>query len=250
MYLNATVTEAAGGSGVVAKGLRHATKDKTVDGAVVLGQERTEERREQERDSAALPEVIVMASGNLGLVSFPTLPGRVTLERIQERYPGLLPTLRAHPGIGFVLVRSEAHGAVVLGARGTSYLDEGRIEGDDPLAPFGPDAARKVKRTDSFDHCADLMINGAYFADVDEVAAFEELVGSHGGMGGAQEHAFVLVPSEPYSFSDVHVAELAARFPAAAVVRVDGEDLFWWGIRTPGARQRLAAALAGHPEPR
>jgi uncharacterized membrane protein YvlD (DUF360 family) len=196
MYLNATVTEAAGGSGVVAKGLRRATKDKTVDGAVVLGREREEEDRAREQDSKALPEVCVMASGNLGLVSFPTLPGRVTLERIQERYPGLLPTLRAHPGIGFVLVRSEAHGAVVLGARGTSYLDEGRIEGDDPLAPFGPDAARKVKRTDSFDHCADLMINGAYFADVDEVAAFEELVGSHGGMGGAQEHAFVLVPSE------------------------------------------------------
>lgn len=195
MFLNATVTEAAGGSGVVAKGLRRATKDKTVDGAVVLGGERAE-ARQQERGARALPEVVVLASGNLGLVSFPALPGRVTLERIEERYPRLLPALRAHPGVGFVLVRSEARGAVALGARGASYLDEARVEGEDPLAAFGPHAAWKVRRTDGFTHCADLMINGAYFPDVDEVAAFEELVGSHGGLGGDQEHPFALVPSE------------------------------------------------------
>jgi len=27
------------------------------------------------------------------------------------------------------------------------------------------------------------------------------------------------------------------------VAIVDGQDLFWWGIRTPGAADRLAAAL-------
>jgi ABC-type hemin transport system substrate-binding protein len=50
----------------------------------------------------------------------------------------------------------------------------------------------------------------------------------------------VLVPSEPYAFSDAHVADLAAAFPTAAVLRVDGQDLFWWGVRTPGAVARLA----------
>ncbi len=53
----------------------------------------------------------------------------------------------------------------------------------------------------------------------------------------------VLVPSEPYSFTDAHVAELADAIPTARTVRVDGEDLFWWGVRTPAARLRLAAAL-------
>lgn len=196
MYLNATVTEAASGTGVVAKGLRRATKDKTVDGAAVLGSERDDEQLQRRGERKAPPEVSVVASGNLGLVSFPTQPGRVTLERIQERYPSLIPALRNHPGVGFLLVRSDADGAVVLGARGANYLDEGRVGGDDPLGPFGPHAARKVKRTDGFAHCADLMVNGAYFDDVDEVAAFEELVGSHGGMGGEQEQAFALVPSE------------------------------------------------------
>lgn len=53
----------------------------------------------------------------------------------------------------------------------------------------------------------------------------------------------VLVPSEPYTFTDAHLAELSAALPAAAVQRIDGQDLFWWGIRTPGALARIAAAV-------
>jgi hypothetical protein len=93
-------------------------------------------------------------------------------------------------------VRSERHGALVVGARGTLYLDEGRVEGADPLAAFGPNAAAHVRRTDGFAHCPDLVVNSTYWADMDEVAAFEELVGSHGGMGGPQSFPFVLFPSE------------------------------------------------------
>jgi hypothetical protein len=135
-----------------------------------------------------------MASGCLGLVSFPREPGRVTLERLGERYPGLVPALLEHPGIGFVLVRSEARGAIVLGARGTHHLDEERVEGEDPLAPFGANAAAHVRRTDGFAHCPDLVINASFSPDTEEVAAFEELVGSHGGMGGSQSFPFVLFP--------------------------------------------------------
>ena len=136
-----------------------------------------------------------MASGNLGLISFPREPGRVSLERIEALYPGLLPVLGNHPGVGFCLLRSESHGAVVIGAEGTNYLDEGRVEGIDPLLPFGPNAARHVKRTDGFAHCPDIVLNSTYWDETDEVAAFEELVGSHGGMGGEQSHPFALFPS-------------------------------------------------------
>jgi hypothetical protein len=118
------------------------------------------------------------------------------LEQIEARWPELLPTLREHPGIGFVLVRSERRGATVIGARGTAYLDEGRVEGEDPLAPFGPNAALHIRRTDGFPHCPDLVLNSTYWSETDEVAAFEELVGSHGGMGGGQSFPFALVPSE------------------------------------------------------
>ncbi len=53
----------------------------------------------------------------------------------------------------------------------------------------------------------------------------------------------VLVPSEPYDFTDAHLGELRGGFPGARIVRVDGQDLFWWGIRTPAAVRRLAGAL-------
>jgi ABC-type Fe3+-hydroxamate transport system substrate-binding protein len=51
----------------------------------------------------------------------------------------------------------------------------------------------------------------------------------------------VLAPSEPYPFGARHVAELAQ---VAPVELVDGKDLFWWGVRTAGARERLAQRLA------
>jgi ABC-type Fe3+-hydroxamate transport system substrate-binding protein len=55
----------------------------------------------------------------------------------------------------------------------------------------------------------------------------------------------VLAPSEPYPFKERHRAELAN---VASVVFTDGQDLFWWGSRTPAALARLrelAATLAG-----
>ena len=61
----------------------------------------------------------------------------------------------------------------------------------------------------------------------------------------AQAPELVLVPSEPYEFSASHLAELQEAIPNATIVRVDGRDLFWWGIRTPAAIRRLAAVTSG-----
>jgi ABC-type Fe3+-hydroxamate transport system substrate-binding protein len=55
----------------------------------------------------------------------------------------------------------------------------------------------------------------------------------------------VLAPSEPYPFKERHRTELES---VAPVVFVDGQDLFWWGSRTPAALarlQQLATSLAG-----
>jgi uncharacterized membrane protein YvlD (DUF360 family) len=178
-FLLASVTEVAEGPGLVGRAARFLHR-----------------RLSSRRPSAGPPpEVVVMASGCLGLISFPREPGRLSLERIAALYPQLVDGLRHHPGIGFLLVRSENHGALVIGAEGIHYLDEGRVEGRDPLEPFGPTAAAKVRRTDSFEHCPDIVLNSTYWPEEDEVAAFEELVGSHGGMGGSQSRPFVLYPS-------------------------------------------------------
>jgi ABC-type Fe3+-hydroxamate transport system substrate-binding protein len=51
----------------------------------------------------------------------------------------------------------------------------------------------------------------------------------------------VLAPSEPYSFKPFHLAVLAE---VAPVVPVDGQDLFWWGVRTAAAGPRLRQAIS------
>ncbi len=61
----------------------------------------------------------------------------------------------------------------------------------------------------------------------------------------AQRPDLVLVPSEPYEFSESHLAELHEAIPTATIVRIDGRDLFWWGIRTPAAIRRLAVVTSG-----
>jgi uncharacterized membrane protein YvlD (DUF360 family) len=190
-YLSASLTEASAADSAPGRALGAATRRHRVDGAVQLGEGAAGASGENE-----LPELSVMASGCLGLVSFPREEGRVTMEHIEARWPALIPALREHPGIGFFLVRSEQHGATVIGPRGVHYLDEQRLEGEDPLAAFGPNAASHVKRTDGFAHCPDIVLNSTYWSETDEVAAFEELVGSHGGMGGGQSFPFALVPSD------------------------------------------------------
>jgi hypothetical protein len=55
--------------------------------------------------------------------------------------------------------------------------------------------------------------------------------------------ALVLLPSEPYPFAQRHIAEVARSFSDARIVLVDGQDLFWWGIRTPMAIERLRDVL-------
>lgn len=196
----AVVAETAGsdeGRGQLTAGLAELGTRSTVTGraAKAIADQRGEaDARKQLPEGELPPEIAVMASGNLGLISFPREEGRVTLERLEAERPGLLDGLRGHPGIGFVLIRSAEDGAVVLGPRGRHLLDRGVVEGEDPLAPYGPRAADHVRRTDAFPHCPDVVVNSTYWPETDEVAAFEELVGSHGGLGGAQSQPFVLHP--------------------------------------------------------
>ncbi len=192
-YLNATVSEASSEDSLTGRTIRKASRRKTDRGE--FGPDSSGRREDaSEGGGGEVPELSVMASGCLGLISFPREPGRVTRERLDEIHPELIDSLRNHPGIGFILVRSETDGPVVLGPDGVNYLAAGRIEGRDPLARFGPNAAAHVRRTDSFPHCPDLVLNSTYWSETDEVAAFEELVGSHGGMGGSQSYPFVIHP--------------------------------------------------------
>jgi uncharacterized membrane protein YvlD (DUF360 family) len=148
----------------------------------------------QSGESVEDRDVIVLASGNLGLIYLMDAPRRLCLEDINERHPHLIDALRKHPHVGFLLVRSRERGPLVLGARGTRYLDGNAVEGEDPLAPFPPGAASHLLRTDGFENVADIMVNSFYDPDLEQGCAFEELISFHGGLGGPQTEPFILHP--------------------------------------------------------
>ena len=168
-----------------------------------VGEATGRSQEESGEEEVAGSEVIVLGSGNLGLVYLMAEPRRLTLEEIDELHPELIGALRGHPHVGWLLVRSAAHGALVLGPEGEHRLADGQITGRDPLAAFSPTAPLHLARTDGFEHVADIMVGSFYDPDLDEGCAFEELISFHGGLGGAQTEPFILhppgleVPAEP-----------------------------------------------------
>jgi hypothetical protein len=144
---------------------------------------------------AAAPgeQFLVFGSGNLGLVWVAGERHRLTLQELTDRWPALLPGLVAHPGVGFVVVETADHGPVVLGAAGEHRLRDGIVTGVDPLRRFGPDAPAFVLRAATMPEAPDIYVN-SLLDELGEVAAFEGLVGCHGGLGGWQDRAMVVHP--------------------------------------------------------
>ena len=140
-------------------------------------------------------ELIVLGSGNLGLIYLTQWKQRLNYEEIVMIFPDLIPGLVKHSGIGFILVNSISNGGMVIGQDGIYYLDNDEIVGENPLKGFGKNAARHLRRENSFKNMPDILVNSFYDEKHDEVCAFEELVGSHGGLGGDQTHPFILYPS-------------------------------------------------------
>jgi len=190
LRINALLTDVSREDSSGGKLMSLATKNRTKDGTVNFGPKGQPEGRGKERS-----EAIVLASGNLGLIYFVAWKERMSLEAINRAFPGLIPGLLKYREIGFLMVRSEAHGPLIIGSKGIRHLRDGTLEGDDPLAGFGANAAKHLCFEDSFTNCPDILINSHYWAETDEVAAFEELVGSHGGLGGPQSKAILIYPS-------------------------------------------------------
>jgi hypothetical protein len=140
------------------------------------------------------PDLVVCASGNLAQLYFPIEDGRLALEDIERRYPGVLARVIEHPAVGCVLVRSSAEGALAISRAGRLRLDRDELEGEDPLAPYGPLAAPSLRRLDGFSNVGDIVLLSTVNPSTAEVISFEDLVGCHGGLGGAQSDPFILYP--------------------------------------------------------
>lgn len=149
-------------------------------------------------------DIKVLASGALGLIYFTKYKHRLTLEEIDKLYPDLINELVAHPYIGFVLVNSKKSGGIVIGPDGEYYLKTDKVVGKNPLENFGPNAAMHIKRSHGFNNVADIMVNSTYDPVMNEVHAFEELLGSHGALGGDQNFPFILFPNGWY-YPEKHI---------------------------------------------
>ncbi len=188
-FVNSFLSEITRSKGVGPTVARAALAGSTTDGVVDLDHEEIPPPADEST-------IAVVGSGNLGLVWFTGHDHRLTVEELEDLHPELVATLAAHPGVGVLMVRSSKHGAVAFGPKGVRYLDEDRVEGEDPTTIFGEHTIMSLKREDAMTHAADLLLLSEYDPVMGEVAAFEELIGSHGGLGGFQTRPFILHPVE------------------------------------------------------
>ncbi len=203
-------------------------------------------------------DVIVCATGNLAHVYFDFVPRKATLGELNSAYPGMVNALIAHEGIGFVVVHGDDGEALVVGKHGQRHLVTGEINGEDPLLPYAVGStppvnkrsrgaglsgqapvdvrAWQVRRLAEFPNAGDLIINSTLYAD-GTVAAFEELIGNHGGLGGEQTDSFILHPAAmavppTRTSADFH-AILAGRRglpPAAAPESTQPDEVDPWSF--------------------
>jgi hypothetical protein len=158
---------------------------------------------DQSAEAATTAAISVLGSGNLGLL-YVHSPVRLTLEDLQERWPALVPGLCAHEGIGFVAGLDSAGVPWVLGEKGRVRLDTGNVVGQDPLEPYGDHSAQMLRRAVVMPEAPDLYVNSRVTDITLDIAAFEPLVGAHGGLGGWQDRAVLLTPR---ALADVLPAE-------------------------------------------
>jgi uncharacterized membrane protein YvlD (DUF360 family) len=189
--------------------------------------------------------VTVCGSGNLAQVYFDLYPRKITLNELNAAYPGLVDALVGHEGVGFVVAYADDGTPMVFGKQGARDLHSGQITGEDPLAPFGDVAlrARQVRRIADFPHAGDLIVNSTLYPD-GTVAAMEELIGNHGGLGGEQTDAFLLHPGDMTVPETANSADLFAILDARRDLPVvegepgaaekEGEIVRAWALGTLG----------------
>jgi uncharacterized membrane protein YvlD (DUF360 family) len=154
---------------------------------------RVRSRTATSADAATGADMVVLGSGNLGVL-FVQGPRRLPLEAILDRWPRLVDGLTSHPGICFVAGLSRDEGPLALGASGSHRLRDGRVTGRDPLSGLGAHAPAVLRTAIERPEAPDLYVNSVVDGSTLEVAAFENLLGCHGGLGGWQDRGILLAP--------------------------------------------------------
>lgn len=149
--------------------------------------------------------VTAYGSGNAAQVYFDLFPRKIKLSELETAYPGMVDALVAHEGLGMVVGYAEDMTPVVLGKGGKRNLTTGEVVGVDPVVPYAPAEGHgaatidkrvwQLRRVMEFPSAGDLWLFSTVYPD-GTVAALEELVGSHGGVGGEQTDAFIFHPGD------------------------------------------------------
>ncbi|MFX1318794.1 MAG: alkaline phosphatase family protein [Promethearchaeota archaeon] len=159
--------------------------------------QKVEKERVDMREEVYENDVIVCASGNLAQVYFNTQKERLALQDFEDQFPGFISKLVAHEGVGFVIVLDQNRGPILLSKEGAVELRTGNMEGTNPLIPYGRPEIRikQLLRLAEFPSAGDLTLISPVYPD-GSVAAYEELIGNHGGVGGDQTHAVFVHPRD------------------------------------------------------
>ena len=139
------------------------------------------------------PDVVVTGSGNLGNIWLNRYPRRADYDEIRHDYPKLIDNLMKLDGIGFIVVK-KAKSYICLSSNGTFDLSSNKSSGVSPVAPYPAETATALLRLASMKNAPDIIVLSSCEEGSNEVHAFEELVGNHGGIGGWQREAILLHP--------------------------------------------------------
>jgi uncharacterized membrane protein YvlD (DUF360 family) len=174
--------------------------------------------------------ITVCGSGNIAQVYFDLADRKLSLDELKAVYPGLVDEMVHHEGIGLVVGYNAEGQPVAMGKSGTRNLHTDEVTGEDPMAMFGdPDLrAAQVRRIADFPHAGDLIVNSTVYPD-GTVAAMEELIGNHGGIGGEQTDAFIFHPPnlevpKTTNSSDVYNILNEYREKAPAAIAIGSEE--------------------------
>ena len=166
--------------------------------------------RHQTVETPGETQVIVCVSGGLAHLYRRGTQRPLHLEEVRSLYPGLVEGLVSQEGIACVIARYRDGSPIAVGRAGARNLITGKIVGEtDPLTPFWDvdHWNTELARLGSEPASGDLIIL-ADRLDRRRVVTFEEQVGTHGGIGGAQTEPFILVPTAwPLVWSDLNSPE-------------------------------------------
>ena len=152
---------------------------------------------ERGRADAEPADLIVVAGGNLALIYFNASEERMTLEDDRGGLSGpgrgaRQPSRHRRPDGPLGRARPARAWAARASTTSTRIAWRARTRWRSTAST----PSRPCERLDDIEHVGDIAVISMYDPETEEIAAFEELIGAHGGLGGAQTRPFLLYPAD------------------------------------------------------